>query len=158
MTALVPAPVLPPLASFQALMDQWTALLRQVDRGLEVYQWKPATMPQTPCLWNWMLPSPYTVRDVAHSRDTYNIETSLALEHTDTADEMAKLAYYVDRFRAVVDPVLWTPGNPGAVLGGTAARAVRTAMRTASDTAYGTPLLCMVFSMTFDQDRVTREV
>lgn len=146
---------------FQLLMDAWAGtpgsnpndgVLGRVHPDLRVYRWQPRGVPQAPCVWNWLLPSQATPMDVRRLRDTINLSTTVAIEHTDEDVENARLERYVDAYRDVVDPLLWTPRRQ-LTLQGTAWRAQRTTMQTAPVQVGGVQLLAVVFNMQFDVDR-----
>lgn len=160
----VPAVVGPlSAATFRQLMDAWVALLAQVAARsadsnlptLKVYRWQPHGNIATPALFNWLLPSQWVVKDSAQGQDTVALVCRLGLDHTpDGTIELDYLEDYVDLFRQVVDPQLWTPANRRP-LEGTVYRAQRQTMQMET-LDIGQPLLCVGFNMQFDVERRIR--
>ena len=93
----------------QRIADQVT-----LGRKPRVYMWKPRQW-EFPAIYNWLtIEAPSRQVDTAHTRDFFTIVAAWAMQHTDVDEEMARMTYYIDLFREVVDPALYVKAPMGA--------------------------------------------
>lgn len=147
--------------TLRALMVEWMAVLQVVaetcDRKCAVAMWQPHQAPaDLPLITNWLQRSPYRIMDVGRGRDSITLLTRVLAGYGEPATDDEVWMDVADTFRAVVDPLLWTPGAR-QLLGNTAYKASRQDMYMevvpVGDTL---PLRSITFTMVFDVDRKLR--
>lgn len=145
-------------ASIVSVMDEVEKLQQEVLDHLLAeyaiqgyrYRWRPRGVPDFPCIYNWLAPSPTERHTVATQRDTLLVQANCGVRWTDVQTEMGQLEALGDSFRQVVDPAM--AGNSN--LGGLPQRAERTGMVTASDRFNDVPVLVLQFTIRAELDRV----
>lgn len=145
-------------ASLTALMDEVVALEERVAEsvkdqfGFSVYvnRWRPRGVPDFPCIYNWLAPSPGKRQTTATMRDTLSLQANCGVRWTDVETEMQELEQLADQFRLIVDQDL--QHNTG--LGGLPHRAERPSMNSAADRFNDVPVLVLQFTLMVELDRI----
>lgn len=108
---------------------------------LRVYRWRPRKI-EVPAIYNWIpAEAPFEQRDLARWRDTITINVRVALDFSDTIEDMGALEFYADMFRYVVDGAL----DQNRPLSGASYVALRRGMRLVSDNFDQIDYLCAEF-------------
>jgi hypothetical protein len=144
-------------ASLGVIMDQLEILeqsvLDSVKEAFDIdaykYRWRPRGVPDFPCIYNWLSPSPAEEHAVGVARDTLNLLVSCGIRWSDASTEMDELEKLADQFRLIVDRDLLH--NTG--LGGKPHKAERKSMNTAADRFNDVPVLCLQFPLIVELDR-----
>ena len=138
---------LTPTGSLRALMDELFALEETVHTDLRVFRWQPNDLKDPPALFNWLLPSPFEIRDQSRWRDTVIIAARIAVRHGE--QDMEDIELYADAFRDVMDDAFynWTP------VGSKATWAERSSMQMINLTFNEIDFLAIEFPLAFRLDR-----
>lgn len=123
---------MPTQGSLVAFMTALTGLETGISPDLRVYRWRPVLMPEVPAVYHWLSTSPADIPATHSARDTLNLAVRIAVRHTDSDEEMAKVEAYYDQARDVLDHDFSTPST--SVLRPACLWAKRTTSRTALDT------------------------
>lgn len=143
-------------ASLRAVVDELEALeqlaIVQADDDAGDYatplsyeRWRPAAMPELPCVYNWLATSPATQQSVGILREVFDLRCRVALPNVaeDSGQQVGGLVEtYADAFRSVLDPVLWATGQPLGVQ-----KTERNAMQMVLDTFNEVDVLCIEFAV-----------
>ncbi len=151
-------PLIAQRASLSALMDEVVALEERVAEAVEeqfgfkvyVYRWRPRGVPDFPCIYNWLAPSPAKRQTTATMRDTLNLQANCGVRWSDEETEMGELEQLADQFRLIADQDL--QHNSG--LGGLPHRAERPSMNSAADRFNDVPVLVLQFPLMAELDRI----
>lgn len=145
-------------ASLGKIMDEVEALEKRVADAVQeqfgfavyTYRWRPRGVPDFPCIYNWLAPSPGKRQTTATMRDTLNLQANCGVRWSDEVTEMGELEQLADSFRLVVDQDL--QHNTG--LGGLPHRAERPSMNSAADRFNDVPVLVLQFTLMVELDRI----
>lgn len=149
-------------SSLAAVMDELlkledavaAAVLEEGDFSVYTYRWRPRGVPDFPCIYNWLAPSPGKRQTTATMRDTLNVVANCGVRWSDEFTEMTELELLADQFRLIVDDDL--QHNPA--LGGLPHRAERASMNTAADKFGDVPVLVLQFPLIVELDRVIEPI
>lgn len=114
------------------------------------YRWRPRGVPDFPCIYNWLSPSPAKRQTVATMRDTLTLQVNCGVRWTDVETEMRELEQLADQCRLILDQDL--QHNTG--LGGLPHRAERLSMNSAADRFNDVPVLVLQFPLMVELDRI----
>lgn len=154
----MPAEAIAQRASLGNLMDEVEALEKRVadsvqeqfDFAVYTYRWRPRGVPDFPCIYNWLAPSPGKRHTTATMRDTVNLIANCGVRWSDEVTEMGELEQLADQFRLVVDQDF--QHNTG--LGGLPHRTERPSMNSAADRFNDVPVLVLQFPLMVELDRI----
>jgi len=146
-------PLMDGLVSLQACMNELPALDDM--QPLALYRWRPSS-PDSPCLYNWLLPSTTQQKDTSRIRDTVVISTRIGQTYTDTEERMSGVEQYADAYRALVDVNFWDGQRIPPPIAGGATWAMRTSMQSFSEDFGSVTLMGIEFLQAFWLDRHNR--
>lgn len=143
-----------PHSSLKAVMDALVPIEQSVGADLSfpiyVYRWRPDGIPDFPAIYNWLGPSPFDRRTVAHGRDTLIVNARVAIRWADAQTRADQLEILVDEFRNKVDPAL----ERSAPLGDLVREAHRQGMSNVADDFNEVPVIAVQFPLEFKLDRI----
>lgn len=150
---------MPERASLAKIMDEVEAMEKRIAEAVEdefgfkvyTYRWRPRGVPDFPCIYNWLAPSPADRGAVQRVRDTFNINANCGVRWSDEEIEMGELESLADQFRLVCDKELQ---HTGTGLGGLPHKADRRSMQNAADRFNEVPVLVLQFPLMIDVDRI----
>lgn len=125
-------------------MDALVGLEETISDDLTVERWRPYN-PNTPLLYNWLLPSPAAIPATMTEQDTLNFAIRVVLRRTDADETGAAVEQYYDLVRDVIDSDLIQPSQ--SQLRSVCHFAKRTSSRTVIDTFNEIDYLAVEFTL-----------
>ena len=86
-------------------MNALVELEESVHDDLVVYRWRPLNI-QTPAVYNWIPGGPHTQFAVDTEKDMITVLARIAIQHSDSDQEMAMIESYAASFINRIDPAL----------------------------------------------------